>query len=54
MFHNVEVVPGKSPYAADEGAARRILGALAELLLFARREDVKVIGLSDLPEVLAA
>lgn len=54
MFHNVEVVPGKSPYAADEGSARRILGALAELLLFARREDIRVVGLSDVPEVLAA
>ncbi|HRH00521.1 MAG TPA: hypothetical protein PLR99_29955 [Polyangiaceae bacterium] len=53
MFHNVEIVPGKSPYAASEGAARRILGSLAELLAFARREDIRVVGLSDLPEVLA-
>lgn len=52
MFHNVEIVEGKSPYAETEDAARRILGALAELLVFARREDVAVIGLSDLPEVL--
>lgn len=53
MFHNVEIVPGTSPYAATEGAARRILGAVAELLAFARREDIRVVGLSDLPEVLA-
>ncbi|HQY61582.1 MAG: hypothetical protein IPF92_05765 [Myxococcales bacterium] len=53
MFHNVEIVPGKSPYATSEGAARRILGNLAELLAFAQREEIRVVGLSDLPEVLA-
>jgi len=52
MFHNVEIVEGKSPYSATPAEAHRILGALAELLAFARREDVAVIGLSDVPAVL--
>ena len=52
MFHNVEVIEGKSPYADTPADAHRILGALAELLAFARHEDIAVIGLSDLPEVL--
>ena len=30
-----------------------VLTTLAELLAFARREDIRVVGLSDLPEVLA-
>jgi len=54
MFHNVEVVEGKSPYAKTEAEARRILGSLAELLAFARREGIAVVGLSDVPEILAS
>ena len=54
MFHNVEVVPGKSPYAKDEGAARAILSRLSALLAFCGREGVSVVGLSDLPEILAS
>jgi hypothetical protein len=53
MFHNVEVVPGKSPYAKDEGEARAILSRLSALLAFCERERVSVVGLSDLPEILA-
>jgi hypothetical protein len=52
MFHNVEVVPGKSPYAKDESGARAILSRLSALLSFCEREGVSVIGLSDLPEIL--
>lgn len=52
MFHNVEVVPGLSPYADDERDARAILDRLDALLAFANREGVAVIGLSDVPAVL--
>lgn len=52
MFHNVEIVEGLSPYARSRGEAHRILGALAGLLAFSAREDVAVVGLSDLPEIL--
>jgi hypothetical protein len=53
MFHNVEVIPRASPYAATERAARMILGRVAELLAFARRESIAVIGLTDVAELFA-
>ena len=53
MFHNVEVIPNASPYAATESKARAILDRLGALLAFARKEDIAVIGLSDVPELLA-
>jgi hypothetical protein len=53
MFHNVEITPGTSPYAAKDSEARAILGRLGGLLEFARREGIKVIGLSDVPEILS-
>jgi len=54
MFHNVEVVPGTSPYAEDEESARSILDRLRALLAFAHREAIPVVGLGDVPEILAA
>ena len=54
MLHNVEVVPGASPYAADEPGARRILARLEALLAFAAREGVAVVGLCDVPAILGA
>ncbi len=53
MFHNVEVLPGTSPYAATEAQAIALVGRLRALLDFAAREGVRTIGLSDVPEVLA-
>ena len=52
MFHNVEVVPGTSPYAANEREARGILDRLGALLSFAHREAIPVVGLSDVAEIL--
>lgn len=52
MFHNVEVVPGASPYAATERAARGIMGRMEALLRFADRERIPVVGLTDLCGVL--
>jgi hypothetical protein len=52
MLHNVEVVAGASPYAATDSDAQRILGRLGALLDFARRADIAVIGLEDVPQVL--
>jgi hypothetical protein len=54
MFHNVEVVPGASPYAQNEREAAGILGRLAALLEFARGSRIAVVGLGDLPEIFAA
>lgn len=53
MLQNVEVVPWASPYAADEEDARGILDRLRALLTFARREAIPVVGLGDVPEILA-
>ena len=50
MFHNVEVVPGCSPYAHTERAAAGILGRLDALLAFARRQEIPVVGLTDVLE----
>lgn len=53
MFHNVEVLPGTSPYAATESQAIALMGRLRALMDFAAREGIRTIGLSDVPEVLA-
>lgn len=53
MFHNVEVIPAASPYARTDAAARAILTRLGALLDFATREGIRVVGLADLPGVLA-
>ena len=54
MFHNVEVVPGTSPYASNEEEARGILDRLRALLSFARGAGIAVVGLGDVPEILGA
>jgi hypothetical protein len=51
MFHNVELVPGASPYAKNESEADAILKRLAGLLAFAEREGIRSLGLSDVPEL---
>ena len=53
MFHNVEVIPGASPYARTEHGAQAIVARLVALLEFAAREAIAVIGLSDVPELFA-
>jgi hypothetical protein len=52
MFHNVEVVPGKSPYAKNEREARAILSRLETLLSFCEREGIAMIGLADAAAIL--
>jgi hypothetical protein len=51
MFHNVEIIAGASPYARTEAAAEGIMDRLNALLSFARKEDIRVIGLADVPEL---
>jgi hypothetical protein len=53
MFHNVEVIPGASPYAGTEQEAKNILDRVGALLAFAARESIKVVGLSDVAELFA-
>lgn len=52
MFHNVEIMPGLSPYARCQAEADAILARLAALLDFARREGIAVVGLGDVPGFL--
>lgn len=52
MFHNVEVTPGMSPYAANDGQAQKILRHLEELLAYAKRAGISVVGLADIPALL--
>ena len=49
MFHNVEIMPGLSPYAATMGEADAILNRLGGLLAFAERSKIPIIGLGDVP-----
>jgi hypothetical protein len=51
MFHNVEIVPGASPYAKNESEADAIMKRLAGLLAFAEREGIRSLGLGDVPEL---
>lgn len=53
MFHNVEIMPGLSPYARTQSDADGILGRLAALLAFARSEGIAVVGLADIGEIYA-
>lgn len=53
MFHNVEIVPGASPYAATPAEADAIMARLAGLLAWAERREVRCIGLADVPELFA-
>ncbi len=52
MFHNVEIMPGLSPYAQTEAAADAILARLAGLLAMAQREGIRCVGLGDIPELV--
>ncbi len=51
---NVDVVPWASPRGANEEEARCVLDGVRELLTFARRRAIEVIGLGDVPSILAA
>ena len=51
MFHNVEIVPGASPYAKNESEADAIMKRLAGLLAFAELEGIRSLGLGDVPEL---
>ena len=50
---DVEIIPGASPYAATEADAQGIVDRLNALLDFASKEKIAVVGLSDIPELVA-
>ena len=51
---NVDVVPSASPRGANEEEARCVLDGVRALLTFARRSAIDVIGLGDVPSIVAA
>jgi hypothetical protein len=51
MFHNVEIVPGASPYAQNEAQVDAIMARLTALLAWAERENIRGIGLAEVPEL---
>lgn len=53
-FRNIDVVPRASAFASNEEKARGVLDGLRALLLFARSHAISVVGLADVPEILAS
>ena len=45
MFHNVEVMPGLSPYSKDVAAARKLVRQLEAYLQWCSRKGVQGISL---------
>jgi len=48
MFHNVEVMPGLSPYTNTESDCRKYLGQLEDFFIFCKQENIQSIVTSDL------
>jgi hypothetical protein len=51
MFHNVEVMPGLSPYTRSEKDCQQYLGLLEDFFSYCRQHQVKGIKLSDVYEL---
>jgi hypothetical protein len=51
MFHNVEVLPGLSPYTATEADCQEYMGQLRTFFTFCRQENIIGTGLSKLYDV---
>ncbi|HEX4849882.1 MAG TPA: hypothetical protein VFV08_03700 [Puia sp.] len=52
MFHNVEVMPGLSPYTASEKDCQEYLMALTQFLKFCQQEKAESLPLSDIYHVV--
>jgi hypothetical protein len=53
MFHNVEVLPGLSPYAITQEECNKYLAKLHEFFAFCNENNIEGITLSDIYEVYA-
>lgn len=51
MFHNVEVLPGLSPYTNTENDCLQYMQELQHFFAFCRQKEISSIGLSDLYDV---
>lgn len=52
MFHNVEVLPGMSPYPQTKEEARLYIQSLDALLAYCSKNDILCVGLSELYDIL--
>lgn len=48
MFHNVDILPGCSPYAQNENEAKQLLERLAQILEFTQLHNAKFVTLSEI------
>lgn len=48
MFHNVEVLPGLSPYPQTESEAKSYIESLESFLKYCGRNNIRSVGLTDL------
>lgn len=53
MFHNVDIVPGCSPYAQNENDAKLFIKRLIQTLEFAQRRQIHFVTLSEIRELFA-
>lgn len=51
MFHNVEVLPGLSPYSQSEADCEAYLGLLDKFFTFCSNNQIKSIGLTDVYDI---
>ena len=51
MFHNVEVIPGLSPYSHTNKDCRVYLRQLEDFFIFCRQENIQSVAISDLYHV---
>ncbi|MFI5194131.1 MAG: hypothetical protein ACHQD7_08740 [Chitinophagales bacterium] len=51
MFHNVEVMPGLSPYTKSEATCKEYLEQMRIFFNFCRQEDINSVGSSDLHRI---
>jgi hypothetical protein len=51
MFHNVEVLPGKSPYTRTERDCEQYLNVIERILTYCRENGIVSVGLSALHEI---
>ena len=51
MFHNVEVLPGISPYTQTENECRQYLRQLKDFFIFCQQEKIQSVALSQLYDI---
>jgi hypothetical protein len=52
MFHNVEVLPGLSPYTSSKSDCKKYIKSLADFLKYCNKESIKGLGLTEVYDEL--